>query len=84
MERIFSRMVNRMKEMSKMENKAGGGTGIQMAMCMKGSGRMISKMEREPCGIPTKISMMESGKKARKTVLASIFTTMEPFTKEIS
>lgn len=77
-------MVNRMKEMSKMENKAGGGTGIPMAMCMKASGRMISKMGKEPCGIPTKISMMESGKKARKTVLASIFTTMEPFTKETS
>lgn len=77
-------MVNPMKEMSKMENKAGGGTGIQMAMCMKGSGRMISKMGKEPCGIPTKISMTGSGKKVRKTVLASIFTTTELFTKEIS
>lgn len=77
-------MVNPMKEMSKMENKAGVGTGIPMEMCMKDSGRMISKMEREPCGIPTKISTMGSGKKGRKTVLASIFTTMELFTKEIS
>lgn len=77
-------MVNRMKAMSKTENKAGEGTGIPMEMCMKGSGRMISRMEREPCGIPTKISTMESGKKGRKTVLASISTTTEPFTKEIS
>jgi hypothetical protein len=48
---------------------------------MKVNGKMISKKEKEQCGIPTKINMKVSGIKVRKMDLESTIIIMVPYMK---
>lgn len=58
---ISLKMANLTKEVSKMANRDGEGTGTQMEMFTKENGKMISRKEKVPCGILIKINTKVNG-----------------------
>lgn len=76
-------MDNRIKALSKMENKDGDAIDTLMVMFIKANGKMILKKEKVPCGILIKINIKDNGLKARKMDGVNIFIIMAPFIKAI-
>lgn len=78
---MYSKMDSLMKVLSGMESRIGAGTGIPMAMFMRGIGRMMLSKGRVSCAIQIRTSMMGTGIEARRMVWETIPTTMGLFTK---